>query len=444
MNNELLTDEEFRKYFFKYKQGDLLARDIIIEKNIRLVTSIAKKYVSDTIMSFDDLCQEGSIGLLKAIDKFDIEKGFKFSTYATWWIRQSIQRALADNNRSIRLPVHVQESIQRIKKAQSILEQTLDRDATIEEIADTININCDFYDKILKHEDFKKLQESILNKELNNETEDILLSISEYFEYEPDVELILKDIVNSLNKKGIVPSLKAVKKRLNLTTDKIKQYLKLTNNVSSLDVAVNDDMAGTIADTIADKETVETIIERNYLIDGIEKAINECFKEEDEEVDIEGVRLIENNIKLFEELNTKNLKLTAEKIENIDTIFPNIDISTKKELVRILRYKTKLKKTDFDEVDINVDEFIIDLNNMLKNKTKPKIDRAELIKRRFGVCGYNKKTLEELGIYYNLSRERIRQIEKKILKDEKFKAKLLEYCNIDLECFASYLDKMEN
>jgi RNA polymerase primary sigma factor len=117
-----------------------LARAHLIQANLRLVVSVAKKYVGRGL-SFLDLIQEGNIGLMKATDKFDYARGFKFSTYATWWIRQAITRAISDQSRTIRLPVHVGETINRVKKTGHRLQQILEREPTQEEIARAMDIS---------------------------------------------------------------------------------------------------------------------------------------------------------------------------------------------------------------------------------------------------------------------------------------------------------------
>lgn len=116
----LLTSEEELELAVKISEGDEYAKQRLTEANLRLVVSIAKKYVGRG-MYFLDLIQEGNVGLIKAVDKFDYQKGFKFSTYATWWIRQAITRAIADQARTIRIPVHMVETINRLKKVQSQL-----------------------------------------------------------------------------------------------------------------------------------------------------------------------------------------------------------------------------------------------------------------------------------------------------------------------------------
>ena len=136
----LLTGEEEKEIAKKVMQGDEYAKKKLCESNLRLVVSVAKKYVGKTSMSFLDLIQEGNMGLLRAVDKFDYTKGFKFSTYATWWIRQAITRAMADQSRTIRIPVHMVETINKYVKVSRSLMQKLGREATIEEIAKEMDL----------------------------------------------------------------------------------------------------------------------------------------------------------------------------------------------------------------------------------------------------------------------------------------------------------------
>ena len=140
----LLTASEERELAQRIEKGDDEARNILARSNLRLVVSIAKKYVGRSPdLTLLDLIQEGNLGLFKAVDKFDWNKGFKFSTYATWWIRQAITRALADQSRTIRIPVHMVETIAKYKQVSRRLAQVLGRDPQPEEIAIEMGVEVD-------------------------------------------------------------------------------------------------------------------------------------------------------------------------------------------------------------------------------------------------------------------------------------------------------------
>ncbi|MBD8003594.1 RNA polymerase sigma factor RpoD [Bacillus norwichensis] len=146
---DLLSAEEEVKLAERIEQGDEEAKKRLAEANLRLVVSIAKRYVGRGML-FLDLIQEGNMGLIKAVEKFDHRKGFKFSTYATWWIRQAITRAIADQARTIRIPVHMVETINKLIRVQRQLLQDLGREPTPEEIAEEMDLTPDKVREILK------------------------------------------------------------------------------------------------------------------------------------------------------------------------------------------------------------------------------------------------------------------------------------------------------
>ena len=235
----LLSHEDESALSIRVAEGDELAKQILAESNLRLVVSIAKRYVGRGLL-FLDLIQEGNIGLMKAVDKFDYDKGFKFSTYATWWIRQAITRALADQARTIRVPVHMVETINKMARIQRQLTLELNREPSEDEIAEKMGVTPEKVREVMKISQDPVSLETPIGEEDDSHLGDFIrdersLSPEEYTTNEILKEEI-KDVLSTLQERekevlelrfglidGTSHTLEEVGKRFNVTRERIRQ-----------------------------------------------------------------------------------------------------------------------------------------------------------------------------------------------------------------------------
>lgn len=400
----LLSAEEEFEIAKRVKEGDAEAEQLLINSNLRLVVSVAKHYLNRG-MSFMDLIQEGNLGLIKAVKSFEPDMGNKFSTYATWWIRQAISRAIADQGRTIRIPVHMIETINRLVKVSKSLTQELGHEPSEEEIAKAINLPLEDIEKIYNDISKEKNLFSFVDK---NDKADVISSLSEKLGEKYDqkkVDVVLKSVAGLIRTGRKFPTLEKVVKNINISPEEIRKILCNSRGICSLDAGIGDNKDSSLQDFISDDYSIEEQIEKEIIAEGVNNVLNSCDKR------------TKNIIKLrfgFE-IPVDKAEEIYKMILNNDKLTKCLDKSKNDKKRRLYRQRIldELSRTYNEET---VDVILGTILYWLKTKNSlPKFD--EVMKH----INSGSRTLEEIGYMYDISRERVRQIEQRFTEDKKIK-----------------------
>ena len=478
----LLTNEEEKELALAVEAGDVEAKQRLAEANLRLVVSIAKRYVGRG-MQFLDLIQEGNMGLMKAVDKFDYSKGFKFSTYATWWIRQAITRAIADQARTIRIPVHMVETINKLVREQRNLLQELGQDPTPEQIAERMDMTPDKVREILKiaqepvsletpigEEDDSHLGDFIEDEVIENllqRIQDAGIAITDnegnpserVLSTEEEPELSDEDLIGSTSAKvndpvrmylkeiGVVPLLtNEEEKELALAVEagdvEAKQRLAEANlrlvvsiakryvgrGMQFLDLIQEGNMG--LMKAVDKFDYSKGFKFSTYATWWIRQAITRAIADQARTIRIP-VHMVETINKLVRE--QRNLLQELGQDPTPEQIAERMDMTPDKvrEILKIAQEPVSLETPIGEEDDSHLGDFIEDevienpvdyttrivLREQLDEVLDTLTDREENVLRlRFGLDDGKMRTLEDVGKVFNVTRERIRQIEAKALR----------------------------
>ena len=236
----LLTEEEEKELTVRMQNGDEEAKQKLVTSNLRLVVSIAKPYIRNEL-EFLDLIQEGNMGLIKAIEKFDINKGCKISTYATWWIRQGITRAIADKSRTIRIPVHMLEIMNRFVRMSKKLTLELGREPSVEEISKALDIEVERANEIVQYSQTTKSLDETVGEEEDGRLLDFVADtetegpekVAERKILQEEIKDILDNVLTERESRvirarfgmddGIPKTLEEIGQKLNVTRERIRQ-----------------------------------------------------------------------------------------------------------------------------------------------------------------------------------------------------------------------------
>ena len=228
-------------------------------------------------MSFGSY-QEGNLGLIKAVKSFEPDMGNRLSTYATWWIRQAISRAIADQGRTIRIPVHMIETINRLVKVSKSLTQELGHEPSEEEIAKAINLPLEDIEKIYNDISKEKNLFSFVDK---NDKADVISSLSEKLgeKYDQEkVDVVLKAVAGLIRTGRKFPTLEKVVKNINISPEKIRKILCNSREICSLDAGIGDNKDSSLQDFISDDYSIEEQIEKEIIAEGVNNVLNSCDK----------------------------------------------------------------------------------------------------------------------------------------------------------------------